>query len=128
MKFSSKYEKIVLPNEKNNEFKNSSFSEFLFNWIRYSVKGIWNSKDASKELWLKIKNNVPIYYIEGNWWPRKWAYDSKGNVIFIFDNADEITLRHEIIHSLEYNKPIADGYSKLPFVNALKKNGCMKTS
>jgi hypothetical protein len=76
----------------------------------------------------------------------------------MFDNADEITLKHEIIHSIEYNKPvpnklqkfyelvknkvseksfdgeiasfnfmkdihefIADGYSKQPFINALKK-------
>ena len=73
------------------------------------------------------------------------------------DNTDEITLKHEIIHSIEYNKPIpdtlfrfydlvknkiseksfdgevasfnfmknihefiADGYSKQPFINALK--------
>ena len=76
----------------------------------------------------------------------------------MFDNADKITLKHEIIHSLEFNKPIpdelnefyefvksrisedsfdggmvsfnfnkkihefiADGYSKEPFINALKK-------
>ena len=76
----------------------------------------------------------------------------------MFDNADEITLKHEIIHSIEYTKPIpnklkkfyelvknkvseksfdgevasfnfmknihefiADGYSKQPFINALKK-------
>ena len=76
----------------------------------------------------------------------------------MFDNADEITLKHEIIHSIEYNKSIpnelydfyeivknkiseesfddgivsfnfmknihefiADGYSKQPFINALKK-------
>jgi hypothetical protein len=76
----------------------------------------------------------------------------------MFDNADDITLKHEIIHSIEYNKPIshklqkfyelvknriseesfdgkvasfnfmkdihefiADGYSRQPFINALKK-------
>ena len=76
----------------------------------------------------------------------------------MFDNADDITLKHEIIHSLELNKKIsdelcefyekvkstitedsfvnsfvsfnfkknihefiADGYSKQPFIDALKK-------
>ena len=158
MRFYNKNEKIAQQNKENNEHKNSSFSEFLFDWIRYNVKSISGSRDVAKELWLQIKNNVPIYYIEGSWWLRKWAYDSKRNIIFIFDNADEITLKHEIIHSLEFNKAIpdelnkfyelvknmvteksfdgwtvtfnfrknihefiADGYSKLPFINALKK-------
>lgn len=158
MKISSKTEKIQTHNQDYHEYKNPDFSEFLFNWIRYNVKDVWSSKVVAKELWLQIKNNIPIYYIEGSWWLRMWSYDSKRNIIFIFDNADEITLRHEIIHSLEFNKPIpnelykfyelvkntiseesfdgnavtfnfkknihefiADGYSKLPFINALKK-------
>lgn len=158
MRFYNKNEKIAQQNDENNEHKNSSFSEFLFNWIKYNVKSISGSRDVAKKLWLEIKCNVPIYYIEGSWWLRKWAYDSKRNIIFIFDNADSETLRHEIIHSLEFNKAIpdelnkfyelvknmvteksfdgwtvtfnfrknihefiADGYSKLPFINALKK-------
>lgn len=158
MRFSNKYEKIAPPNKENNEHKNLSFSKFLFNWIRYNVKNISCSRDVAKRLWLQITNNVPIYYIEGSWWLRKWAYDSKRNIIFMFDNADEITLKHEIIHSLEFNKTIpneldefyelvkiriteesfdgwavtfnfrknihefiADGHSKEPFINALKK-------
>ena len=108
MRFSNKQEKIQPSNNKNNERKNSSFSEFLFNWIKYNVKDIWNSKDVAKELWLEIRNNVPIYYIEGIWWPRKWSYDSKKNIIFIFDNADSETLKHEIIHSVEFNKPVSN--------------------
>ena len=51
---------------------------------------------------------MPIYYIEGSWWPRKWAYDSKKNIIYIFDNADSETLKHEIIHSIEFNKPVSN--------------------
>jgi hypothetical protein len=81
----------------------------------------------------------------------------------MFDNADKITLKHEIIHSLELNKPIpdelnefyesakniisensfnggmvsfnftnsihefiADGYSKEPFINALRNEKLYK--
>ena len=158
MKISSDYEEIIAIDWNSQEYENSDFSEFLFSWIKYNVKDIWDSRDVAKELWLKIKNNVPIYYIKGSWCHRKWAFDSKRNIIFIFDNADEITLKHEIIHSIEFNKPIhneldefyelvktkvneesfdgwavtfnfkknihefiADGYSKLPFINALKK-------
>ncbi len=106
MRFYNKNEKIAQQNYENNEHKNSSFSEFLFNWIKYNVKSISGSRDVAKKLWLEIKCNVPIYYIEGSWWLRKWAYDSKRNIIFIFDNADSETLRHEIIHSVEFNKPI----------------------
>ena len=158
MKISSKSEKMQTCNHYYHEYKKHDFSEFLFNWIRYNVKDVWSSKVVAKKLWLEIKNNVPIYYIEGIWWFRKWAYDNKRNIIFMFDNADEITLKHEIIHSLEFNKTIpneldefyelvkiriteesfdgwtvtfnfrknihefiADGHSKEPFINALKK-------
>jgi hypothetical protein len=31
----------------------------------------------------------------------------------MFDNADRITLKHEIIHSLEFNKPVPDELYKL---------------
>jgi len=106
MKISCKSEKMQTHNQDYHEYKKPDFSEILFNWIRYNVKDVWSSKVVAKELWLQIKNDIPIYYIEGTWWLRKWSYDSKRNIIFIFDNADETTLRHEIIHSLEFNKPI----------------------
>lgn len=133
------------------------YPTFLFDWIEYKTKRIWNSVEEGKKLWLNIKIPVTIYFLDWHWWSRQWAYRTGKNVIFIFDNADKITLKHEIIHSLELNKPIpdelnefyefvksrisedsfdggmvsfnfnknihefiADGYSKEPFINALR--------
>lgn len=133
-------------------------STFSIDWKKYKTKRISNSVEEGKILWLNIKNPVTIYYLEWSGWLIQWAYVNKRNIIFMFDNADRITLKHEIIHSLEFNKPvpdelyefyelvknsitedsfdngvvsfnfkknihefIADGYSKWPFVNALKK-------
>ena len=110
------------------------------------------------KLWINIIASIPIFFIEWNWWLRKWSFVREKNIIIIFSNADSETLKHEIIHSIEYNKPIpnelenfyelvklkiseesfdeelvsfnfkknihefiADGYSKQPFINALKK-------
>jgi len=140
------------------QISNSLFSVISIDWIRYKTKKISNSIEEGKNLWLNIKTPVPIYYIKWSWWLRKWAYVKEKGIIFMFDNTDEITLKHEIIHSIEYNKPIpdtlfrfydlvknkiseesfdgevasfnfmknihefiADGYSKQPFINALKK-------
>ena len=134
------------------------YPTFLIDWTEYKVKWISNSVEEGKKLWLNIKIPVMIYFLDWHWWSRQWAYRTGKNVIFIFDNADEITLKHEIIHSLELNKPIpdelnefyesakniiseksfdggmvslnfkknihefiADGYSKWPFIDALKK-------
>lgn len=133
-------------------------STFLIDWTEYKVKMTSDSVKEGKKFWLNIKNPVTIYYLEWSGWLRQWAYFRGKNIIFMFDNADEITLKHEIIHSLEFNKAvpdelnefyelvknrvseesfdgravtfnfrknihefIADGYSKLPFINALKK-------
>ena len=133
------------------------YPTFLIDWTEYKTKRISNSVEEGKKLWLNIKIPVTIYFLNWYGWLRKWAYRTEKNVIFMFDNADKITLKHEIIHSLELNKPIpdelnefyesakniisensfnggmvslnftnsihefiADGYSKEPFINALR--------
>ena len=135
-----------------------NYPTFLIDWVEYKTKRISNSVEEGEKLWLNIKIPVTIYFLDWYGWLRKWAYRTGKNVIFMFDNADEITLKHEIIHSLELNKPIpdelyefyesvkniiseksfdgsavtfnfkkdihefiADGYSKWPFIDALKK-------
>ena len=141
-----------------NQIPEQLISAFSIDWIKYKIKRISNSIEEGKKLWLNIKNPVTIYHLEWSGWLIQWAYVNKRNIIFMFDNADRITLKHEIIHSLEFNKPIpdelyefydlvknsiteesfddgvvsfnfmknihefiADGYSKWPFINALKK-------
>lgn len=159
MKFPKEYkEENVSAQENIDQVSTSIFSVFAIDWVQYKTKKISNSVEEANQLWLNIKTSVPIYYLEWNWWLRKWAYVKEKNIIFMFDNADEITLKHEIIHSIEYTKPIpnklkkfyelvknkiseksfdgevasfnfmknihefiADGYSKQPFINALKK-------
>ncbi len=86
---------------------NSPFSRFLIDWMEHKVDWISDSVKEGKRLWIKVKNSVPIYWIEWNWWYRKWSYDIRRNVIYIFDNADDETLKHEIIHSIEFNKIIS---------------------
>lgn len=134
------------------------YPTFLIDWTEYKVKKISDSVKEGKNFWLDIKIPVTIYFLDWYGWLKQWAYRTGKNMIFMFENADEITLKHEIIHSLEYNKPvpndlsefyekvkstitedsfdnwlcsfnfmksihefIADGYSKQPFINALKK-------
>ena len=84
------------------------YPTFLIDWTEYKVKWISDSVKEGKKLWLDIKIPVTIYFLNWYGWLRKWAYRTEKNVIFMFDNADEITLKHEIIHSLEFNKPIPD--------------------
>lgn len=143
-----------------------NYPTFLIDWTEYKTKRISNSVEEGKKLWLNIKIPVTIYFLDWYGWLKKWAYRTEKNVIFMFDNADEITLKHEIIHSLELNKPIpdelyelyefyelakniiseksfdgsmvsfnfkknihefvADGYSKWPFIDALKKEWLYK--
>ena len=84
----------------------SILEAFTINWIKYKIKKVSNSAKEGKKLWLNIKNPIPIYFVEWSWIFMQWAYHKKRNIIFMFDNADAITLKHEIIHSLEFNKPI----------------------
>ena len=159
MEISKKNKEKDISSQKDiSQTSNSLFSVFSIDWIEYKTKKISNSVEEGKKLWLNIKSSVPIYYLEWNWWLRKWAYVREKDIILMFDNTDEITLKHEIIHSIEYNKSIsnelynfyeivknkvseesfgegivsfnfmknihefiADGYSKQPFINALKK-------
>ena len=158
MEISKKDRENISTQNKFEQFSNSVFSVISIDWLEYKTKRISNSIEEGKKLWFNIKTSVPIYYLEWSWELRKWAYVKEKNIILIFDNTDEITLKHEIIHSIEYNKPIpnelydfyeivknriseesfdgevasfnfmknihefiADGYSKKPFINALKK-------
>ena len=159
MEISKKHkEENISSQKKFDQISTPLFSIFSINWIQYRTKKISNSVEEGKKLGLNIKTSVPIYCLEWSWWLRKWAYNREKNIILIFDNTDEITLKHEIIHSIEYNKSIpdelhdfyeivknrvseesfdygivsfnfmknihefiADGYSKRPFINALKK-------
>ena len=89
-----------------NYTKKLDFSKLLIDWIDYKIKKVSNSLNEGKKLWINVGTSVPIYYIEWSWWCRKWAYVKEKNIILIFDNADTATLKHEIIHSLEYKKPI----------------------
>ena len=160
MIFSDNYKKETIHTSEThfNCTKNTDFSKFLISWIECKVRRISDSIKEGKNLWIDIKTPIPIFYIEWSWWLRKWSYVKEKNIILMFDNADGETLKHEIIHSIEYNKPIpeeltklydlaklkiteesfdgkimnfnfkknihefiADGYSKVSFINALKK-------
>lgn len=159
MELPKEHKEEKTPIQKNiNQIPCQLISTFSIDWIKYKTKKIWNSVEEGKKLWLNIKTPVTICYLDWNWWLIQWAYYDKKNIIFMFDNADRITLKHEIIHSLEFNKPvpdelyefyeivknsvteesfdggmvsfnfmknihefIADGYSKKPFISALKK-------
>lgn len=158
MEISKKNKENISTQNDFDQISTSLFSVFSIDWVQYKTKKISNSIKEGKKLWLNIKTSVPIYYLEWSWWLRKWAYVREKGIILMFDNADKITLKHEIIHSIEYSKSIpnelynfyeivknkvseesfddgivsfnfmknihefiADGYSKQPFINALKK-------
>lgn len=89
--------------EKINTASETLLSTFLIDWIDYKVSKKSNSKIEWEKLGLNIKNPVPIYYLE--WaWIRKWSYNPKEGYILMFSNADDETLKHEIIHSIEFNQ------------------------
>ena len=99
-----------------NETANSLFSTFQINEIEYKVVKKSNSKIEGERLWLQVKNLVPIYYLDG-FWIRKWSYNKKEDYILLFANTDEETLKHEIVHSIEYkqepSKELEDLYSEV---------------
>lgn len=91
---------------------NSPFSRFLIDWMEYKVNWKSNSLEEGRRLWLDVRNSVPIYYIKWTWWYRKWAYVKEKNIILVFDNTDDETLKHEIVHSIEFNRPISQELEK----------------
>lgn len=78
-------------------------SAFMIDWVDYKILRKSNSKTEGEKLWLNIKDSVPVYYLEW-FWVRKWSYHIKEDYILMFSNADEETLKHEIIHSIEYKQ------------------------
>lgn len=125
----------------------------------FVIKDVVSAVSAGEKLGLKIKRNIPIYYLDGisN---RQAAYHPETDVVLMFNNSHEVSLKHELIHVVEnsqektaslvafyervkqtitessftggfftfnFNKNIsefiADGYSKEPFIEALKKEG-----
>ena len=86
-----------------NTVSDSLLSNFLIDWENYKV--IWrsNSKIEGEKLWVNVKNPVPIYYLEWAWIRKGW-YNINEDYILMFSNADDETLKHEIIHSIEYKQ------------------------
>ena len=97
-----------------NETANSLLSTFQIDEVEYRVIQRSNSKIEGEKFWFKVKNPVPIYYLDW-FWIRKWSYNKKEDYILLFANADEETSKHEIVHSIKYkqepSKELKDLYS-----------------
>jgi hypothetical protein len=60
------------------------------------------ASDVAEEFGLSIRRQVPVYYLEGVSPGREGAYHPELDCILIFANAREDTLRHELIHAIEF--------------------------
>lgn len=128
--------------------------------LEYEIEEIKDSVDLGNQFGVPIKRNFKILFLDGNGQKRKGAYSPELDVVLLFKNTDEQTIKHELIHGIEYQKEkspelvdfyekakdlinedsfsgdfvsfnfrknisefIADGYTKEPFISALKKEG-----
>jgi len=102
----------------NENLKSSIFSVLSIEWNENKI--IW--KTTSKVLWLAVwlefNRNIDVYFLE---WTseRKWAFNTKDWYIILYENADIETIKHELIHSLEYPRKIPEELNE--FYNKVKE-------
>jgi len=140
-------------------YNNQLLNILDIDWKEFDIIKKTDSKIEWDKLWLIIENPIPIYFLE--WvWRNKWWYHPELKIIILYSNSDEETIKHEIIHSIEFDREksenlislyeqvkivihedsfsesngfvtfnfrknihefIADWYSKVAFINAMKK-------
>lgn len=62
-----------------------------------------DSKTEGERLDIKIVDNIPILFLK--WRSQNlWWYHPTLNIIIMYENSDDETLRHELIHSIEFKK------------------------
>ena len=63
-----------------------------------------NSKLEWEKFGIKINNSIPVFYLKWYWGVRQWWYHPNLNFICVFENTKDYTLKHELIHSIEYKQ------------------------
>lgn len=72
----------------------------------YLIERVEMASDVAKQFGLKIKREVPIYWVKGMSPKRQGGYHPGDDAIYIFENnTDKTTLEHELVHVVEYHVP-----------------------
>ncbi len=68
----------------------------------YEITKVTSATDLGGELGIRIARPVPVYYLNGVSAQSRGAYHPERDIVLVFANTDEETLRHELTHVVEY--------------------------
>lgn len=71
----------------------------------FEIVKVAGSIELGKELGLNITRDVPVYFLKGISPARQGAYHPKADLVLMFENnTEEHTLKHELVHVVEYHQ------------------------
>lgn len=70
----------------------------------YRISKVAPANEVGKELGLQVRRQVPVYYLDGPSGISRGAYHPERDMILVFRQTDTETLRHELIHAIEYHQ------------------------
>ncbi|MEK7632753.1 MAG: hypothetical protein AAB473_03105 [Patescibacteria group bacterium] len=70
----------------------------------YEIIRVVSASDFGKEYGIHIARSIPVYYVNGVSAQSRGAYQPEHDIVLVFTNTDEETLRHELTHVVEYHQ------------------------
>lgn len=70
----------------------------------YEITKVISASDLGRGLGIHIARSVPVYYLNGTSAQSRGAYHPEQDIVLVFTNTDEETLRHELTHVVEYHQ------------------------
>lgn len=70
----------------------------------YKIMKVVSASDLGRELGIRIVRSIPVYYLNGASTQSRGAYHPEQDIVLVFTNTDEETLRHELTHVIEYHQ------------------------
>lgn len=70
----------------------------------YKIMKVISAADLGMDLGMRIARSIPVYYLDGASAQSRGAYHPEQDIVLVFTNTDEETLRHELSHVVEYHQ------------------------
>jgi len=70
----------------------------------YEITKVISASELGGEYGIHIARSIPVYYVNGISVQSRGAYHPEQNIVLVFTNTDEETLRHELTHVVEYHQ------------------------
>ncbi|MBX4187222.1 MAG: hypothetical protein KW802_03145 [Candidatus Doudnabacteria bacterium] len=71
----------------------------------FEIESVETAAELGEKYGLKINRDIPVYHVKGTSPGRQGAYHPETDSVWLFENmTDEDTIKHELVHVVEYNK------------------------